>query len=81
LSDEGLKTLGQGLQRLGSLECIYLDFAFGNITDRGLKNLREGLARLKFVRSLEIDFSLCDNITDNCLKYFGKNEVAGICDF
>ena len=57
LDHKGVKTLGESLKRLSSLQSLHLGFGWcDNITDRGLNSLGEGLKGLNSLQHINMNF-------------------------
>ncbi len=61
MSDNGLKSLKEALQKLISLQKIFLKFRLQNsrprITDNGLMHLGQGIKKLTALKSIKFNFS------------------------
>jgi len=57
ITDPGLESLGQSLQRMPRLESVSLDFSGClKVTDKGLKSLNESIRRIVSLKSISLNF-------------------------
>jgi len=72
VTNQGLKSLGQGLYRL-TFQSLKINFGWcRDVTDEGLNVLGESLRRLGSLRSLDLKFWQCEKMTDQGLKNRGE---------